>query len=287
MQTDNEYIQVIYQHPNIEESDINNYKSIIATKNINFGELIILEHAYTASNAHAQIVVSNNETLYDLYHPRVKNFQDSTNDERLESASEKVSHNCFGLNGSKILTYGITKLNHSCNPNCSVYIQEKYNFNNTNIVFMELYAVRNISQGTELTISYGPETAHKRDFECKCGKDLDERKQIFNTISKISCTLSNRHHETIRAKIYEHIESINGKKLLLNHYLSIKGLYLNKNTIVSYTTEGENIVNNVLRKYFGINSKISETDFVSSSGMTSKKTSIFLEILNSNILDHV
>ncbi|AQN68142.1 SEt and RNAse h domain protein [Saudi moumouvirus] len=287
MYTDNEYIIGIYQHPGIEEQDQNNYKSVFATRDILFGELLLLEHSYSGSNTDAQLIVANNSILFDLYHPRVKKFCECKENERLQQSVEKVSHNCFGLNGNKILTFGITKFNHSCDPNCSVFIQERYRHSNTEIVFMELFAVRNIKKGTELKISYGPETGHNRDFECNCGKNIEERKKIFDTISSISRTLSERNRESIREKIYAHIESIPGKKILLNHYLSTKGLYLNNNTIVSYTSQGERIINDVLRKYMNLDSNLNENDIIGTTPINNRKIAIFLQILSENILDHV
>ncbi|AGF85501.1 RNase_H domain-containing protein [Moumouvirus goulette] len=287
MYTDNEYIVEIYQHPGIEEQDKNNYKSVFATRDISFGELLLIEHSYSGSNTDSQLIVANNNILFDLYHPRIKKFSECNETERLQQSVEKVSHNCFGLNNNKILTFGITKINHSCDPNCSVFIQERYRHSNTEIIFMELFAVRNIKKGSELKISYGPETGHNRDFECNCGKNVEERKKLFDTVSGISRKLSEINRELIREKIYSHIESIPGKKILLNHYLSTKGLYLNNNTIVSYTSQGERVINDVLRKYMNLDSKMSENDIIGSTPINNNKIAIFLQILSENILDHV
>jgi SET domain-containing protein len=50
-------------------------------------------------------------------------------------------------------------LNHSCAPNCFLRIIGKR---------VEVYTLRSISYGTELTVDYG-ETPHKGGMRCQCG----------------------------------------------------------------------------------------------------------------------
>lgn len=53
-------------------------------------------------------------------------------------------------------------LNHSCDPNCEAWIEEKRIY---------LYALRDISEGEELTFDYGFDIENYEDHPCLCGSD--------------------------------------------------------------------------------------------------------------------
>ena len=53
-------------------------------------------------------------------------------------------------------------LNHSCDPNCEAWIEEKQIF---------LYALRDIEKGEELTFDYGFDIENYEDHPCLCGSD--------------------------------------------------------------------------------------------------------------------
>lgn len=74
------------------------------------------------------------------------------------------SFDTLNLNAENVyisLGFVISKINHSCNPNCSFLI-----FPNRNIVF----ALRDIPKDTEITISYGDDYFTDRNMVCKCGE---------------------------------------------------------------------------------------------------------------------
>lgn len=53
-------------------------------------------------------------------------------------------------------------LNHSCDPNCEAWIEEKRIY---------LYALRDIAEGEELTFDYGFDIENYEDHPCLCGSD--------------------------------------------------------------------------------------------------------------------
>ena len=53
-------------------------------------------------------------------------------------------------------------LNHSCDPNCEAWIEEKRIF---------LYALRDIGEGEELTFDYGFDIENYEDHPCRCGSE--------------------------------------------------------------------------------------------------------------------
>jgi len=63
-----------------------------------------------------------------------------------------------------------------------IAIQQNYTIDNTNVIFMELYAIKDIEADAEITINYGPVTAHNRDFKCGCLLDFATRLKIFIAI---------------------------------------------------------------------------------------------------------
>ena len=287
--TDNDkmcdYMAIIYQHPALIVHSENNYKSVRIEEDIAFGDLLLVEHAYASPTHICQAIIQHNEYLFNMYHPRITNFEESVN--RSDDAKEKLSNNCFGMeNGDKLITFMVTKLNHSCDPNCAVYIQEKYKMDNTNIVFMELFAIRFLKKGTEITINYGPATAHNRDFECKCGKNFEERQKMFKVCTNLVFGFSEKNNINIRKMICQYLDESLSKKISLNHYLATKGIFINNNTVSAYTSDGEKTINDIVHKYLGLEGEIKLLDGqVIEQTMNENKINIFLKIINDNLLN--
>ena len=292
-QTDNdnkewpdEYIKTIYVHPSFTSCDDKGYKFIKTSDDIELGELLLIEHVYASNFDTCRYIIENNTYLFNMYHPRIKQYSEISKEDKFEHVKNKLSHNCFGYeNDQKIMTDSITKINHSCDPNCAVHVQEKYNLNNTNVIFMELFTIRAIKKNAEITICYGPETAHNRDFECKCGKELPERKKRYNITSGLAKTLSMQNNLRIKEKIFKYLESCDAKKILLNHYLSTKGIIINNNTITAYTNDGKTLINNLVYKYLNIGDELlSSSKQIMSESIGNYKISLFLKILNETLL---
>lgn len=278
----NDYMVVVYKHPAFQIHIENDYKSVVLAEDVEFGELLLIEHAYAANAVICQTLLAHNEKLFNMYYPRKVHFAETADKYLL--VKEKLAHNCFGLkDGQKMITFMITNLNHSCDPNCAVYLQEKYSMENTNIVFIELYAIRSLKKGTELTINYGPKTAHARDFECGCGKNLEERTKLFEITSKLAYSLSTKNNLRIRKMVYQYLENPLSRKILLNHYLATKGIFMSNNTISACTEEGINTINNIIHKYLGLQKEVN-ADGIVEEKINIHKISLFLKVINDNLL---
>ncbi|XWV25338.1 hypothetical protein QJ856_gp0432 [Tupanvirus deep ocean] len=282
----NDYAALIYKHPNIEVCDINNFRSIRATQNIKTGEMLLLEHVFSAKSATCHLAIENNEALFNMYHPRISSFVETKLEDKFEQTKKKLSHNCFGMaNGNKLINIYLQQINHSCTASCAVYVQEDYTFEGTNIVFMELYAIKNIEKDTEITINYGPDTAHKRDFECNCGLEIDKRQMIFNISSKLVKILSVDNNKKIKEKVYKYLHTPISKKILLNQFLANNGIFVNNNSISCYTKEGVEMINKVVHSYLGINGDIKNDDGkIIEDKINQHKLNIFMHVLNEGIL---
>ena len=82
-----------------------------------------------------------------------------------------------------------------------------------------MYALQNIERGTEITISYGPDIGHNRDFVCPCDKSTEERQKRFTIICKLAESMGKRNELFIQKQICEYLESVIAKKILFYHYL--------------------------------------------------------------------
>lgn len=274
-----DYSVLVYKHNDLELVYENNFKRIVTTNDIKSGQLLALEHVYAAKPEICCRIIENNEKLFDTYHPRALSHAESK--ERFMQAREKLSHNCFGLmDGNNIINIFIHQINHSCDASCAVYIQENHTFDETKVIFMELYSVRNITKGNEITINYGPDTAHKRDFECKCGKDDAERHKVFTVTANLAYAISTMHSDIIQKKLYEYLQLPLAKKILLNQYLAVNGIYVSNNTIVGFDTNGAVMINNVVRKCMKITDPL-----LCNETINPVKLGLFMQILNESIID--
>lgn len=281
----NDYASLVYKHPGIEARETDNYKFIVATTDIECGELLILEHVFAAKREICHLVIENNAGLFDLYHPRTTKHIESNN--RVEQSYKKLSSNCFGTaNGNNIINIYIQQLNHSCTASSAISVHENHTFEDTNVVFMELYAVKKISAGSEITINYGPETAHNRDFVCNCGMEISERQKIFNVTASLVRSLRDRNEDSTSEKIHNYLMNPLSKKILLNQYLSVNGIYINKNTISGYNQSGLDMINNIVHQYLGFNDNnvMGANDKIIEQPINQHKIELFLSILNEKFL---
>lgn len=107
-----------------------------------------------------------------------------------------MTSNVFQYNNLSILNKYISCINHCCNYNSiGLFIQ----FNNFNIpiIFMAIYAIRDIEENEEIFIMYGSNVGHDdnnkyHNFHCNCGLTDEERNEKYLEMKSI---LSNNETE--------------------------------------------------------------------------------------------
>ena len=281
---DCEYMGTVFMNPAIYVGEENNYKFIKTNTDIKCGELLLIEHVLANNNQICGLIIKYNEYLFNQFHPRTTNHQEAKKlslEEIDNMVYEKASHNCFSLDKNLLLTNTITKMNHSCNPLCGVFIQENYTKENTLTIFMEVYALKNISANTELTINYGPKTAHNRDFTCDCGKTMEERVKHFEITTKLALCFSKTHNEIIREKICEYLNTLVAKRILLNHYLANNGVFVDKGNVSSFTTDGATIINNTVNSFMNLDPNKFNNE-IYEGPMNETRLNLFVWILENN-----
>ena len=276
-----EYMGLVYMNSAIFIGEENNYKFIKTLADIKSGELILVEHVLTNNDAISRIIIRHNEYLFNQYHPRQVNYQDAIkmSAEEIEKiTTEKLSHNCFSFDKNLLLTNTITKMNHSCNPLCSVFIQESFNKEDTTTIFMEVYALKNIPQNTELTINYGPKSAHDRDFTCNCGKSLADREKNFRVTTQLAAYFSTTCNNIIREKIFAYLNTPTAKRILMNHYLANNGVFINKGSVAVYTSDGGKMINDLVNAYMKLDAT-KFNDVIREGPINETRLDLFIRIL--------
>lgn len=275
-----DYVGLIYTHPEIAISDTGNFKSIVANSSIRKGELLILEHVLINTRENCHRIINFNEHLYNTYHPRNKSYSESTPEERIPQTIEKVSHNCFNKNGNLLMADFIVKFNHSCTPNACVYIREDYQHEGVNTVFMEVYALIMMNPGNQITISYGPDTGHKRDFVCGCGLRPKRRHRIFDQNAKIVSIMSALNESNVKRLISEYLETPLANRIIFNHCLMNMGIFFNQGHISATNAEGIATINNTIKRIVKVSSEtLAEQGIVLDNQNSAAKSHLFLLIM--------
>lgn len=274
---DNEYMGLVYQYPGITLCSDEEYKSVVANEDIEIGELLMVEHVYVNTIEHSHITVEFNKLLFDSYYPR------DLDENKSELVKKKINANSFLFpteDNYIILTHWITMINHSCSPSCCVRINKNYKKENTYIIFMELYSIKNIKKGEEITFMYNTKMGHDGvgSFVCNCGESISNRQKRYVIINGITNSLSKNFTYEIEQYILEYLALSTTKKRLLLHYLSSKGIFFNNNKIDAYTVAGTEFINSAVLNFLNISNV--DSDLPLSKGMNIQKIALFLENIN-------
>lgn len=235
---DDRYTCPIFIHSAVVVDTVNNYKSIKAKDDIDENQLILIEHVFTGSVKTCQFLVANNEYLYDELYPRTTKWKDDSEENRYQQAYIKLNRNSFFsdiVNGEQEIIFGdtVSKMNHSCYPNCAVQALYTCKLNNMNVKFIVVYSINSIKKSEELTFMYDFESrAHGKedDFQCQCQLSLVERKnKWFETQERMNfLKVKDRdmHHQLVKS----YLDSIRSRIILINQYLAKQIGYVMSNT---------------------------------------------------------
>jgi hypothetical protein len=252
--TTTDYGAVVYLNPAVKMIDNNNYRSIVAVNDINHGELLMIEHAIVADTETAVKIICCNEQIFDSYHPRMKAYADCSHTERHFAAQNKLKANTFGFeNNKKMFNTMIQYTNHHCKSNAAVHVLPSVTAGETDtidVAFMEMYSVRKIKAGDHVTISYGPETGHARDYVCDCGMELEQRKKMFGITCSVVAEMSNANRKRVGEIIEGYVDTIESKNILFANYLATLGMYINCGEIMKYDERAMPVIDGLIVSKF-------------------------------------
>jgi hypothetical protein len=248
----NNYISTVYCNPAITVCDDNGYKLVRATRDINHGELLIIEHVYCNKPKLCSMVIEHNEYLFNKYHPRRIPWMSVTKNIN-EMVDEKIQHNAFAINNKCVISDLVTNINHSCTPNCGIYtnvnVIHQTRQSSNDIIFLEIYAIDIIKNGCEITIAYNPITGHNddRDFICNCQKTLAQRMAHHDELQRITISICNKDGRDKQfAMIRSYLQSRVAKKIISYHSLTNIGIFFNDDQIMAFSSEGEGYINDTI-----------------------------------------
>lgn len=172
---------MIFQSPHFKVIKDGNYASVLVSENICRGDILLIEHAIVSDDiAKVVNIVNQNSSMYDKLCPRDLDLVKC-----VDIATKKVASNMFRTDDLYALGKQVSMINHGCSPNAMVTYTHIRGFK-IPISFMIVYAIEDICADEEVTIMYGSNVGHDsneyHNFQCDCGKSLDERSAKFNSI---------------------------------------------------------------------------------------------------------
>lgn len=226
----------ILKSPKCKFNITNDYKSVIATKNIISGDILLIEHCQYSDN---QVVLMTSlrfqEELFNELYPRktkwIENYATNTSDEIQELINNKIQHNCFGDKNEITIGNDISWFNHNNEYNAYVHsLKLSLHKFPTDTVILSVVATKNIYPGEEIFIKYNDEitfennTINLNNTICTLENDLNKH---YNENER-------DHRNTIIVIVKEYTKkekfSIITGNQIANHY----GLYMS-NDLVSPT----------------------------------------------------
>lgn len=229
----NYYTDIVYLSNAIEIRNDNNYKSVIANQNINSNTLLLVEHVFTGTYDECQLIVRDNEYLFNTFHPRSTNWTEESEETKDSIALLKVVRNCYGKDINNFF-FGdfMANFNHSCMPNSVFFRAVGRNYHDLRTNYIAVISTKQITAGEEITINYGTDRGHDSsdDFCCSCNKSKEERDKICSVIYGLIVNLQNKYlDETTKlVNVYES----KSNKVFVHQYLAKRGLVVsNENTV--------------------------------------------------------
>lgn len=152
--------KISYDTMDMDDDKDSEYKFVNSIKDINVGDLILIEHCYCSNNsALLQNVILFCPEMFDNLYPRTCKWSEDTirsqSDEIVSLCSKKVEKNCFSSDDKYLIGLDISNFNHSTTPNASVkcmFIDVEQDICCSIIC---VYAHQKINIDEEITINYG------------------------------------------------------------------------------------------------------------------------------------
>lgn len=205
---------------------------VSATKNIDSGELLLLEHAFVAHPNIVTKLVDADATFFNAYYPRTTQW-------KLESqqslAHEKVEYNIAQVDDvDGAIGVDFVQFNHACDPVAGFGFKSIF-FGRHKIVVICIFAIKPILAGENITIHYGNDVGHIESYpySCKCLLLKKNRQEIFKT--HVSTIKSMLESDIIDKHITKYVNGPKYAPTLLHQTLAKKGLYATSNNLIITT----------------------------------------------------
>lgn len=137
------------------------YHYVLATQDIKQGNLLLVEHCYSAPSFNKlATVIKTTPQLFNELCPRTVKWSSSIPEDSSEQIAslckEKTQHNAFGHEGMHLIGVHATKFNHSDKPNATVKIVRcRLTPLDVTCDFIYIYANKDIVVGQEVCTWYG------------------------------------------------------------------------------------------------------------------------------------
>ena len=284
------YTNIVYKSPKIMDKMENDFRSVIAADDIEFGELLLVEHCVGGTIDLLVDIVYANTNMFNSYYPRKVAWDDNSKDTNFKTASDKVMSNIFGRNDNYVLGEYVVRLNHRCTPNCCVCLDDNMDaITNTHTVILSIWSIRRANEGDELTIIYNDKT-HNADnifgFLCECKENqtlVGPKMSIAHTLIK---SLTKKDPGFLQM-IKEYLVSNECKDIMYNHYMLTNGIVFSDRffpfLVYDMDQAGDYVNKVVCKRYPQLKSVLTKdiNESLVMGNLSYKKTSLFMLVISS------
>lgn len=154
-----EIVHTIFKSPSIQFVEVDGYRSVRSSRDIEAGDLLLVEHSLACVESSRMVdAVRGNQLLFDNLYPRGQVWTQELfySDESIKLAKEKVQKNMFKNADTFHLGLNASRFNHTKRPNA--VIQQMYVERSDlpmHPSFLYIVATEAIPQDREILIWYG------------------------------------------------------------------------------------------------------------------------------------
>lgn len=193
------------------------YRYVLATQDIRRGELLLVEHCYSAPSFNKlATVIKATPLLFNELCPRTTVWNPSipgdSSEQIVSLCKEKAIHNAFGHDGVHLIGVHATKFNHSSVPNATVkFVRCNLKELDISCNFIYIYANKDISGGQEICTWYG----NQFFGDCKPFVDSYDLDRSYNKITQ------------------DYLSSSTCKQIVVEHLCIDRGLFIVEDTFLT------------------------------------------------------